>query len=193
MHKYSHNSRAIRILGIDPGLVATGWGAIEKINNTLHYINCGTIKVPRTQPLPQRLALLLCALQSVVAEHTPDQMAIEAVFLGKNIKSAFALGQAHAIAMLTIEQRPYAEYAPRMIKRAVSPSGAADKKQLQRMLAHILPESPLAKNNSHNTEQRLADDNTADEHAADALAVAVCHAFNSPKKPFAGNDSLVAI
>ena len=165
----------LRILGIDPGLVATGWGAIERTGNSLAFIACGTIRVSRTQPLAQRLSLLLHSLQEVVACHEPDHLAIEEVFLGKNPKTTLTLGQARAVALLAVGERPYAEYAPRTIKQVVSASGSADKQQIRDMLRRLLPDSPLA-------GVKNLDEQTLDEHASDALAVALCHAFSLKSK-----------
>ncbi len=170
----------LRILGIDPGLVATGWGAIERTGNSLVFVACGTIRVSCHRPLAHRLSALLHSLQEVVSNCEPDHLAIEEVFLGKNPKTTLTLGQARAIALLAVGERPYAEYAPRRIKQVVSASGSADKQQLRDMLRRLLPDSPLARTNG---EQE-----SPDEHASDALAVALCHAFSPASKDLASRE-----
>ena len=159
----------MRTLGIDPGLTATGWGVIEREGSSLHYRDCGTVKVPHTLPLSQRLARLLECLSSIVSLCRPDEVALESVFLGKNPHSAFALGQARAVALLAAVGRPCVEYAPRTVKRAVSASGAIDKQQVRFMMTRLFPQS------------RKALDEASD-HAIDALAVATCHALQPASK-----------
>ena len=165
----------LRILGIDPGLIATGWGVIERRGNSLTFIDCGTIRVSNKPPLASRLSLLLQSLKEVVANCEADHIAIEEVFLGKNPKTTLALGQARTVALLAVGELYYAEYAPRTIKQVVTASGSADKQQLRDMLRHLLPDSPLARKNG---EQGTV----VDEHASDALAVALCHAFSPLSK-----------
>ena len=159
----------MRILGIDPGLTATGWGVIEREGNSLRYRDCGTARVPPTLPLPQRLARLWECLSGVVSLCCPDEVALESVFLGNNPRAAFALGQARAVALLAIVGRPCVEYAPRTVKRAVSASGAIDKQQTRFMMTRLFPQN------------RKALDEASD-HAIDALAVATCHALQPASK-----------
>ena len=159
----------MRILGIDPGLTATGWGLIEREGSSLRYRDCGTAKVPTTLPLAERLARLLEYLSSVVSLCSPDEVALEAVFLGKNPRVAFALGQARTIALLASVGRPCVEYAPRTVKRAVSTSGAIDKQQMRFMMTRLFADSRTALDE-------------ASEHAIDALAVATCHALQPASK-----------
>ncbi len=166
----------MRILGIDPGLTATGWGVIEREGSNLRYRDCGTVKVPQTLALSARLAHLLECLSSIVSKCCPDEVALEAVFLGKNPRAAFALGQARAIALLASVGRPCVEYAPRTVKRAVSASGASDKQQVRFMMTRLFSES-----------RKALDE--ASEHAIDALAVATCHALQPASKNLVKNMS----
>ena len=159
----------MRIFGIDPGLTATGWGLIEREGNSLRFRDCGTVCVPQTLPLSQRLARLLECLSGIVSLCSPDEVALEAVFLGNNPRSAFALGQARTVALLATVGRPCVEYAPRTVKRAVSTSGAIDKQQTRLMMARLFSESRKSLDK-------------ASEHAIDALAVATCHALNLASK-----------
>ena len=159
----------MRIIGIDPGLIATGWGLIERDGSSLRYLDCGTVRVLQTLPLSQRLQRLWECLADTVARCRPDEMALESVFLGKNPRSAFALGQARAVALLASAGLPCVEYAPRTVKRAVSASGAIDKQQTRSMIARLFPQS----------REALTD---ASDHAIDALAVATCHALNPASK-----------
>lgn len=152
-----------RILGVDPGSRMLGYGIIETDGpRTLHLahgrIACGD------GPLPQRLALIFRALSGVIREHRPDQAAVEQVFVNRNIQSALTLGQARgaAICALAEQQLVIAEYAPAEIKRAIVGRGRAEKIQVQHMVRVLL---------------RL--DASPNEDAADALAVALCHAHVS--------------
>ena len=147
------------ILGIDPGSRATGYGIIESVGNKLVYVDCGCIR-PVPGEHPQRLRDIFLALTGIIEQHSPQECAIEEVFLGKSVSSALKLGQARGAAMVACLQfdLPVSEYTPRTVKQAVTGSGAADKLQVQHMIKAMLA-LPVAP--------------TAD--AADALAVALCH------------------
>lgn len=154
-------SAEIRILGLDPGLTTTGWGAIACKGNNIHYLDSGLVTPQKQDPLPMRLQFLYKALCTTMRTAEVSEIAIESVFLGKNPQTAFAIGQARAAALLAAEDRHCCEYSPRTIKKAVTSSGNADKIQVRRMITYLLPESPP----------------NMPCHASDALAVALCHAF----------------
>jgi crossover junction endodeoxyribonuclease RuvC len=151
----------MRILGIDPGLNATGYGVVELHGQELRHIASGTINIPSARPLPTRLNLLFEALREVCDRYRADEVAVENTFLAKNVSVALKLGQAKGIALLVAEQAklPVREYTPTEIKTAVTGYGGAAKEQVQYMVGRLL---------------RL-DVEAATHHATDALAAAVCH------------------
>lgn len=150
------------ILGIDPGLANTGWGVVEASGNRFRCLGYGCVSTPAEDALAQRLAAVHTSLLSVIRKHEPVECAIEKLFFNVNVRTAFATGQARGVALLaTAEARlPVGEYGPSEIKQAVVGYGGADKAQVQFMVKTILalPEPPKP------------------DHAADALAVAICHA-----------------
>jgi len=153
--------QAIRIIGIDPGLNATGWGIIDCAGQRLSHVASGTVRADAKAQLAARLVSILRALEKVIAEHRPHEAAIEETFVNRDARSALKLGQARGAAMLApaLAGLPVHEYAPNRIKKTVVGAGHADKRQIGAMVRMLLP--------------RAAPD-SAD--AADALAVAICHA-----------------
>lgn len=151
---------AIRILGVDPGLRRCGWGVVTVDGARLSHVAHGVIAPPPDAAMPDRLLVLMDALEALIAEHAPHQAAVEEVFMAKNASSALKLGQARAMALLAPARAglPVAEYAARAIKKAVVGTGGAEKSQVAAMIGVLLPGCRA----------------TAD--AADALAVAICHA-----------------
>ena len=154
----------MKILGLDPGLRFTGWGAIEKKGNQLRYIGCGRIAVPQTDDLASRLAYLFSHLKIVIDEINPDQAAVEETFSNDNAKSTLKLGMARGVVMLApaYMQIPVTEYAANTIKKTVVGAGHADKNQVQHMVKLLLPQA-----------------NFKNADAADALALAICHAHHT--------------
>lgn len=150
----------MKILGIDPGSRATGYGIVEEVAGRLSFVCCGVIRVSPGRSFPERLLEIHQGIGEVIEKHRPDRVAIEEVFMAKNPSSALKLGHARGVLVLAAIQRrlPLAEYSPRQIKQAVAGYGNADKVQIQHMVKAILS---LAKSPSHD--------------AADALAVAICH------------------
>ena len=150
----------VRILGIDPGLRATGFGILEKSGSKLTYITSGCIKTA-TGELPPRLKTILDGLAEVISANAPAQVAIEKVFVNVNPQSTLLLGQARgaAICAAVIHNLPVSEYTALQVKQAVVGNGHAKKEQVQEMVKRLL---------------RLAGDPSPD--AADALACAICHA-----------------
>ena len=152
--------QAVRILGIDPGSHITGYGLIEVQGSRNRCVAQGVIKLA-DKPLEQRLLQLLTRLRAVIGEHAPDEVAMEQVFVRRNVASALVLGQARGAALCAVAEAglPLHEYAPASIKQAIAGSGRAEKPQVQRMVKVLL-----------NLATAPAED------AADALACALCHA-----------------
>lgn len=152
------------ILGLDPGLRHTGWGLVAAAGNRLRFVAAGSFDPPAALPMAARLAFLADGLGRVIAQHQPDEAAVEETFVNGNARAALKLGQARGIALLVPAQAglPVAEYAANLIKKSVTGYGHADKQQIQAMMRLLLSGTPA--------------DLTAD--AADALAIAVCHAHH---------------
>jgi len=153
----------IRIIGIDPGLTATGWGVVTLRGPVLRHEANGVIKPATSGTLADRLVELHDGLMAVLKAHDPDEAAVEETFVNKSPSSTLKLGQARAIALLVpaLCGLPVAEYAPNRVKKAVVGVGHADKHQIAAMVRVLLPGVELA---------------GAD--AADALAIAICHAHH---------------
>jgi len=149
-----------RILGIDPGSRHTGYGIIEGEGRKICHLASGAINVAGALPLPKRLHLIYQQLDQLIREWHPNQVAVEAVFFAKNVKSALVLGQARGAAILAGVNAglEVAEYSALEIKQAVVGYGRADKSQVEQMIKVLL-------------QLRCQ----LNGHAADALAVAVCH------------------
>ena len=149
------------IIGLDPGLGTTGWGIVAKVGSRLSHVANGQVKTDPSAPLAERLVTLDRELTDVILAHCPDTSAVEEVFVNSNPQSTLKLGQARGVCLLALARAglPVAEYATRLVKKALVGTGRADKAQVQAMLKVLLPGVKLA---------------GAD--AADALAVAICHA-----------------
>lgn len=151
----------VRILGLDPGSRRTGFGIIECRGAECVHIAHGCLNVGGAL-LPERLRLIFEGLRTLIAEHGPAEVAVERVFVNRNVESALKLGQARGAALCAVPQGlPVFEYAPRAIKLALVGSGAAEKFQVAHMIKTLL-----------RLEERIGPD------ASDALAVAVCHAHS---------------
>jgi len=148
------------ILGIDPGSRVTGYGVINAVGNRLEYVTCGCIRLNESAH-PDRLKTLFRALNQLIEQHAPQESAIEEVFLGKSAASALKLGQARGAAMVAClhHDLPVHEYSARKVKQALTGTGAARKEQVQHMVKVLLG---------------ITGD--IQEDAADALALAICHA-----------------
>jgi crossover junction endodeoxyribonuclease RuvC len=151
----------MRVIGFDPGLRRTGWGVVDVAGSRLSHVANGVCATDGGELAP-RLVRLHAAIERVVLEFRPDQAAVEHTFVNKDAAGTLKLGQARAISLLVPAQHgiPVAEYAPNAVKKAVVGVGHADKAQIQHMVKLLLPGVDLA---------------GAD--AADALAVAICHAW----------------
>jgi crossover junction endodeoxyribonuclease RuvC len=152
---------AIRILGVDPGLRLTGWGLIEAAGSRLSFVACGSIRTDASTSLAERLASIHRALSGLVANEGPHEAAIEETFVNRDPQSTLKLGQARGVALasLAMSGLPVAEYAANLIKKTVVGVGHAEKSQVAMMVRMLLPAS-----------------NASTPDAADALAVAICHA-----------------
>ena len=153
----------MRLLGLDPGLRVTGWGVIDVDGNELHHVADGAVKPPVEGEMAARLAALFTDLQRVVAAYAPDEAAVEETFVNRNPAAALKLGQARGVVLLVpaLAGIPVAEYAANLVKKSLVGVGHADKRQVGVMVRTLLPGAAPA---------------TAD--AADALAVAICHAHH---------------
>lgn len=150
-------------MGIDPGLRRCGWGVIEASGKRLSFVGCGTLTPSSAAPLPERLAELFAGIGALVREFAPNEAAVEETFVNQGARSALILGQARGVALMTPASMgiPVAEYAANLIKKSVVGTGHADKGQVAAMVKVMLPQ---------------ADVSSAD--AADALAIAICHAHH---------------
>lgn len=151
------------ILGIDPGSRLTGYGVVNAVGNRLEYVTCGCLRLG-TGSHGERLKLIFDGINAIIQEFSPQEAAIEEVFLGKSVSSALKLGQARGSAMIAClnSELPVAEYSPRKVKQTIVGNGNADKIQVQHMVKVLLGISGKLQ-----------------EDAADALAVAICHANTS--------------
>jgi crossover junction endodeoxyribonuclease RuvC len=162
----SAESLSVIVLGIDPGLANTGFGVVARRQGSLVALDGGVIETPAGAPQEQRLADIHEAIEELLATHAPDAMALEELYFGQNVRTAFAVGHARGVVMLAAGQRriPCTSYTPQKVKGAVCGNGRAGKDQVARMVKTLLG---------------LAEEPRPD-HAADALAVAICHANCAP-------------
>ena len=148
------------VLGIDPGTARTGYGLVERDGRRLRALDYGCLETPSAMPLPGRLLLIHQGLESLIDAWAPDVVAVERLFFNKNVQTAFAVGQARGVALLTAAAHglAVAEYGPHEVKMAVTGFGRADKGQVQRMVQTLLALATLPR----------------PDDAADALAIAIC-------------------
>ena len=149
------------ILGIDPGLANTGWGIVRQRGSKLTCVAYGCVTTPTEQPLAERLAKIYEQIGAVIQKYGPSCIGIETVWFGQNITAAFATGQARGAALVACAQGglDVGEFSPRQIKLAVVGTGSADKAQVQYMVKQLLG----------------LDAEPKPDHAADALAAAICY------------------
>lgn len=153
----------IRLLGLDPGLVKTGWGVVDSDGARLRYVASGTVRTNASDEISVRLATLHEGLIAMIGEWQPDAAAVEETFVNRNPASALKLGLARGVVILApaLAGLPVAEYHNRTIKKTVVGAGRASKDQVGLMVRHLLPGS-----------------RPDSEDAADALAIAICHAHH---------------
>jgi crossover junction endodeoxyribonuclease RuvC len=154
------------VLGIDPGTASTGFGVVGDAGGSLCAFDHGVIETRARGRLEHRLTAIHTRVLELIDAHAPDEVAIEELFFGSNVKTAFAVGQARGVVLLAAGQRglPPRSYTPQAVKAAVCGHGGAGKEQVATMVTQLLglPEPPAA------------------DHAADALAVAICHLNRAP-------------
>ena len=154
------------VVGIDPGIANTGFCVVRRRAGRLVALDGGVMRTRAERAPENRLADLFAQVEELLDRHQPDAVALEAIYFGQNVSSAFAVGQARGVVLLAAGRRSIAcqDYTPQQVKGAVCGSGRAPKEQVTRMVQTLLalsePPSP--------------------EHAADALAVAICHANHAP-------------
>ena len=154
------------VLGIDPGTANTGYGVVARRGGRLVALDGGSIRTAARLDAGERLTIIHTRVGELLDAHRPDALAVEDLYFGANVHSAFAVGQARGVVILAGGQRglPCCSYTPQQIKNAVCGSGRAGKAQVQRMVQTLLALADLPK----------------PDHAADALAVAICHANRAP-------------
>ncbi len=154
----------MRLLGLDPGLRHTGWGIIDSADGRLRFVAAGAVSSDDKLSLAERLVQLYDGLMAVIATWAPDEAAVEETFVNKNPVSTLKLGMARGVVLLAPAKAGLAvsEYPANLIKKSVVGSGHADKAQVEAMVRMLLPTAQIAR---------------AD--AADALAVAICHAHHA--------------
>jgi crossover junction endodeoxyribonuclease RuvC len=163
LSRFAAMRRPIRILGIDPGLRRTGWGLVEQDGNRLIYLACGSVETNERDALGLRLVAIHDGLARIIQEFAPQEVAVEQTFVNANGASTLKLGQARGVAMLVPSRHglEVAEYAPNLVKKTIVGSGHADKAQIRVMIGVLLPKA-----------------DPQSEDAADALAIAICHAHH---------------
>ncbi len=159
------------VIGIDPGIATTGFGVIEKIGSKLKLIDYGVISTPAHTPLSRRLGQLASELRGLIGRTTPVHMAVEELFFNTNAKTALIVAQARGVILLVGEETglPVYGYTPIQVKLGVSGYGRADKNQVQQMVKQLLNLDKIPK----------------PDDAADALAIAICHAHSVRLKSLA--------
>ena len=154
---------SVRLLGLDPGLQHTGWGVVESAGSRLRHLGDGVISTDAAQPLAERLCTLHRGILLLLEQWQPDEAAVEHTYVNKNPGAALKLGQARGVVLLTpaLSGLPVAEYQAMEVKRAVVGTGHAEKPQVEAMVRRLLPGAVIRRSD-----------------AADALAVAICHAHH---------------
>ncbi len=167
----------MRVLGIDPGTLTSGYGIVTEEDHKLFHVVSGGISPSAKQPLPKRLRKIYEELEKIIDKYKPHVVVVEDLFVATNIRAALKLGHARGVAILAAVNAglPVFEYAPAEVKQAVVGSGKADKKQVQLMVKTLLelPKTP----------------HPAD--AADALAAAICHVHSSRMREMLKNPSIL--
>src|SRR5207249_11213091 len=161
----------MRVLGLDPGLRHTGWGVIDVAGNRLSYVADGVAHAPTDLPLADRLVALFRQINEVLERFRPDEAAVEETFVNKNATSTLKLGVARGVVLLAPAERGLrvAEYSANLVKKAVVGAGHAEKSQVQMMVQRLLPGC-----------------DGGEPDAADALAVAICHAHHTAIRQLMG-------
>lgn len=154
----------MRILGIDPGIGRAGWGIVEAKGGKVEVIDYGCIETPKEHPLEQRIETLYDTLSKIIAAHNPGALAIESLFFNTNVTTAITVGQARGVVLLAAAQNKMSvtSYSPQQVKIGITGYGKADKQQIGQMIKLVLKLKAIPK----------------PDDTADALAIAVTHAFS---------------
>jgi crossover junction endodeoxyribonuclease RuvC len=155
----------MRILGVDPGTIVTGFGIIDFNKYELMHVSSGVIRIPAIDEIPPRLLVIYNEVSRIIKLYKPDQFALETAFYGKNVQSALKIGYARGVSLLAAAHNNLVikEYSPREVKKSVVGNGAASKEQVRYMIGKLLA--------LRNAKMKF------DE--SDALAVSICHAFRT--------------
>lgn len=158
------------ILGLDPGTATTGYGVVRYYRNNIQGICFGTITTPPDMRMSRRLNTIFDELHQIIQRYKPDEVAIEKLFFGRNTTTAISVGQARGVLMLQAERNglPIGEYTPMEVKQALVGYGHAEKKQVQHMVSQVLKLKEIPR----------------PDDAADALAIAICHAHFRGRRAF---------
>jgi crossover junction endodeoxyribonuclease RuvC len=156
------------VLGIDPGISSTGYGLVEARTGNLRMVAGDVLATDEHEALERRLGCVMRGIEKLIEEHEPSALAVEEIYFGRNVRTAFAVGQARGAVLASAGRCdvPCFSYTPQQIKRAVCGAGGAGKQQVQRMVAALLGLSEPPR----------------PDHVADALAVAICHASSEPAR-----------
>ena len=163
------------ILGFDPGTATTGFGVVESVNDILRPIDVGVILTPADMPIEERLLSIYTDVNTLLDKYNPDTVATERLFFDRNVTNALSVGRAIGVILLAVAQRglPWMEYTPMQVKTSVTGYGGADKNQIQQMVVRLLGLAEVPK----------------PDDAADALAIAICHAHSLKLKSIGMNQS----
>ncbi|MFY8053547.1 MAG: crossover junction endodeoxyribonuclease RuvC [Armatimonadaceae bacterium] len=163
------------ILGFDPGTATTGFGVVESVNDVLRPIDVGVILTPADMPIEERLLSIYTDVNTLLDKYNPDTVATERLFFDRNVTNALSVGRAIGVILLAVAQRglPWMEYTPMQVKTSVTGYGGADKNQIQQMVVRLLGLAEVPK----------------PDDAADALAIAICHAHSQKLKSIGMNQS----
>jgi len=163
------------ILGFDPGTATTGFGVVESVNDVLRPIDVGVILTPADMPIEERLLSIYTDVNTLLDKYNPDTVATERLFFDRNVTNALSVGRAIGVILLAVAQRnlPWMEYTPMQVKTSVTGYGGADKNQIQQMVVRLLGLAEVPK----------------PDDAADALAIAICHAHSLKLKSIGMNQS----
>ena len=154
-----------RIIGIDPGLASTGWGIVDFVDGRIRYIDHGSIGTEAGRPRAERLFFILREFRQILDNYKPTEAAIETLYFGRNVTSAIPVAEARGVVSAALAERglPISEFTPNAIKKGVTGVSRADKSQVQEMVRIILGIEKIPR----------------PDHAADALAAAICAANGS--------------
>ncbi|MFM2222567.1 MAG: hypothetical protein RLZZ78_824 [Armatimonadota bacterium] len=163
------------VLGFDPGTATTGFGVVESVNDVLRPIDVGVILTPADMPIEERLLSIYTDVNTLLDKYNPDTVATERLFFDRNVTNALSVGRAIGVILLAVAQRglPWMEYTPMQVKTSVTGYGGADKNQIQQMVVRLLGLAEVPK----------------PDDAADALAIAICHAHSLKLKSIGMNQS----